>query len=258
MNIQHERITSLCEALMLAEMPNAYADLAQTAAQQDTSYVDYLQQTLQAEYNAKRVRQQSTLVRLAGFPALKLLDDYDYKFAVGAPRKTITELASLSFIERAENVVFLGPSGVGKTHLAISLGYKATLAGYKVRFITAADLLLLLTTAQKQDKLKSTLQRSIVAPKLLIVDEVGYLPFSREQADLFFHVVAQRYEKGSIVLTSNLPFGQWQDIFASDSALTSAMLDRLLHHSTVVTIKGESYRLKEKRKAGLLEKETIS
>lgn len=258
MDIQQERLALLCEQLKLTDILNIYSDIAQKAAQREISYVDYLQQVLEGEVNAKQIRQQSTLVRLAGFPVIKSLDDYDYQFAVGAPKKTITELSSLSFIERAENVVLLGPSGVGKTHISIALGYKAALAGYKVRFTTAADLLLLLTTAKKQDKLKTTLQRSIVAPKLLIVDEVGYLPFSREQADLFFHVIAQRYEKGSIILTSNLPFGQWQDIFASDPALTSAMLDRLLHHSSVVTIKGESYRLKEKRKAGLLEKETIS
>jgi DNA replication protein DnaC len=258
MDIQQERLASLCEQLKLTNIVNIYSDIAQKAAQREISYVDYLQQVLEGEVNAKQLRQQSTLIRLAGFPTIKSLDNYDYQFAVGAPKKTITELSSLSFIERAENVVLLGPSGVGKTHISIALGYKAALAGYKVRFTSAADLLLLLTTAQRQDKLKTTLQRSIVAPKLLIVDEVGYLPFSREQADLFFHVIAQRYEKGSIILTSNLPFGQWQDTFASDPALTSAMLDRLLHHSTVVTIKGESYRLKEKRKAGLLEKEIIS
>jgi DNA replication protein DnaC len=257
MDIQNERIRELCTVLKLSEIAEVHASIAQKAARKDISYAAYLQQVLEAELHGKKARQRSINIRLAGFPSIKTLEDYDFKFAIGAPKKVIEELFSLTFIERTENIILLGPSGVGKTHLAIALGYKAALAGHKVRFITAADLLLMLATAKKQDKLKEVIQRNIVAPKLLIIDEVGYLPFTREQADLFFHVVANRYEKGAIVLTSNLPFGQWQDAFASDPALTSAMLDRLLHHSTVVTVKGESYRLKEKRKAGLLDSQVM-
>jgi DNA replication protein DnaC len=190
--------------------------------------------------------------RMAGFPAVKTLDEFDYKFASGAPKAMIKELSSLAFIERAQNVVLLGPSGIGKTHIAIALGYKAVQAGLKTRFISASDLILQLSTAQRQDKYKTTLQRSVVAPKLLIIDEIGYLPFDANESKLLFEVIAKRYEKGSIILTSNLPFGQWGQTFANDTALTSAMLDRILHHSHVLQFKGESYRLKEKRKAGLL------
>ena len=148
--------------------------------------------------------------------------------------------------------MLLGPSGVGKTHLALALGYRAVMAGIKVRFITAADLMIQLATANQQGKLKSYLQRGILAPKLLIIDEIGYLPFGRDEANLFFNVIAKRYENGSIVLTSNLPFSQWAGTFADDATLTAAMLDRLLHHCHVAQISGESYRLKNKKKAGVL------
>ena len=171
---------------------------------------------------------------------------------MGAPKKQIEALASLSFIQRKENIVLLGPSGVGKTHVAIALGYLATQAGFKTRFMTAADLLLQLDTAQRQGRLKQTLQRSVNGPSLLIIDEIGYLPMTRDQANLFFQVIVKRYEKGSIILTSNLSFGQWDETFAGNTALTSAMLDRILHHSHVIQIKGDSYRLREKRKAGVI------
>jgi DNA replication protein DnaC len=138
----------------------------------------------------------------------------------------VQELASLAFIERSENVVLLGPSGTGKTHIAVVLGYAATQAGIKVRFITAADLLMILTTAHWQNQLADALKRFVNPYRLLIIDEIGYLPMSREQANLFFQVIARRYERGSLIVTSNLPFGQWDQTFAEDATLTAAMLDR--------------------------------
>jgi DNA replication protein DnaC len=195
------------------------------------------------------------LTGVAGFPAIKTLDQYDFAFATGAPRKQIMELASLAFIERGENVVFLGPSGVGKTHIAIALGYLATQKGFKTRFLTAADLVPMLEAAQRQGRYREVMHRAVNAYKLLVVDEIGYhLPLNREQANLFFQVVARRYEHGSMILTSNLTFGSWDGAFGGDSVLTAAMLDRVLHHATIITINGESYRLKDKRKAGLLPK----
>ena len=183
---------------------------------------------------------------------IKHLEDYDFNFATGAPRKQLLELASLAFIERTDNLVLLGPSGVGKSHLAISLAYKAIMRGFKVRFITAADLMLQLAMAKKQDRLDTYLKRSILAPKLLVIDEIGYLPFGRAEANLFFNVIAKRYETGSVIVTSNLPFSQWSTAFADDQTLTAALLDRLLHHAHIVQISGNSYRLKDKKMAGIV------
>jgi len=252
MNLQGERIHALCEVLKLSGVATAYGALADTAVTTESSYTDYLEHCLRAEQDARQQRSRSVLVKMAGLPAIKLLDDYDFRFAVGAPKKQLHELATLAFIERRENVVLLGPSGVGKTHLAIALGYLATQAGLKTRFLSAADLLLQLDTAQRQGRLKQVMRRSVNGPSLLIIDEIGYLPMTREQANLFFQVIATRYEKGSMILTSNLSFGQWDETFAGNTALTSAMLDRILHHAHVIHIRGDSYRLKDKRKAGVV------
>lgn len=181
---------------------------------------------LAVETSDRAVRTNDMLLKFAGLPAIKTLDGYDFKFASGAPKKQLMELTGLAFVERVENIIFLGPSGVGKSHLAMSLGYKAVSAGIKTRFITAADLMMQLSTAKKQDRLDSYLKRIVMAPKLLIIDEIGYLPFGREEASLFFNVIAKRYERGSVIVTSNLPFSQWSGAFANDTRLVAALLDR--------------------------------
>jgi DNA replication protein DnaC len=251
MNVQNERIQSACSALTLSAIAQQYSELAQAAVDTDASYTDFLENCLKAEQAERRSRSQSMLTKLAGFPAIKLIDDYDFKFAAGAPKKTVQTLQSMAFVQRKENVIFLGPSGVGKTHLAIALGYLATQSGIKVKFTTAADLVLQLEKAQQQGRFDQYMKRSMSGPSILIIDEVGYLPLQGNQANLFFQVIAKRYEHGSIILTSNLSFGEWDSTFAGNSALTAAMLDRLLHHAHVVQIKGDSYRLKDKRKAGV-------
>ena len=252
MNLQHERIAALCEQLSLSSVATHYPALAQQAATQDNSFTDFLEAVLKTESGTRQIRSRSVLSRMASFPALKTLDDFDFGFAASVPKRTIQELASLAFVERHENIVLVGPSGVGKTHLAIALGYLATQAGLKTRFYSAADLALLLASGARQGKLKEVMHRAVMSYRLLIIDEIGYLPLDRDQANLFFQVIAKRYEKGSVIVTSNLAFGQWDSAFAGDSTLTAALLDRLLHHSHIVPIQGESYRLKDKRKTGIL------
>lgn len=258
MNLQHARIAELCRALKLEGLANGWQHLAQQAATTESSFADFLEQVLGAETAVRSERTRATLLKLATLPSIKTLEQYDFGFATGAPRAQLQELASLAFIERAENIVLLGPSGVGKSHLATALAYRAVMAGIKTRFITAADLMLQLATARNQGRLKGYLNRAVLGPRLLVVDEIGYLPFGREEANLFFNVVAKRYERGSMILTSNLPFTQWASTFADDQTLTAAMLDRLLHHSHIVQISGESYRLKDKRKAGAAPRKTAA
>ena len=250
MNLQHDRIAALCSELKLYRVAADWSPIAQEIAREELSLGDFLERLLNGESGARGERQRQTLLKLATMPGIKTLEQFDFAFASGAPRAQIQELAALTFIARAENIVLLGPSGVGKSHIALALAHRAVMAGIKTRFITAADLMLQLATAKSQGRLKEYFNRAILGPRLLVVDEIGYLPFGREEANLFFNVVAKRYERGSMILTSNLPFTQWATAFADDATMTAALLDRLLHHAHIVQITGESYRLKDKRKAG--------
>lgn len=252
MNLQLQRIQHACEVLKLPAIATEWSAMADHSAAQNKSFADFLENLLNTELDARLRRTREMLLKTAGLPAIKHFDDYDFRFATGAPRKQLQELTSLAFIERQENIVLLGPSGVGKSHLAIALAYSAIMRGIKVRFISAADLMLQLATAKKQGRLEAYLKRSVLSPKLLVIDEIGYLPFGRDEANLFFNVIAKRYEQGSVIVTSNLPFSQWSTAFADDQTLTAALLDRLLHHAHIVQISGNSYRLKGKRTAGVI------
>lgn len=250
MDLVSARITHLCERLKLGTVSTEWPAMAETAVREEASLGEFLERLLAAECEARDRRSREVLLKLATLPAIKTLETYDFAYASGAPKKQIGELASLAFIERAENIVLLGPSGVGKTHLASALALKATQAGIKTRFISAADLMMQLATAKAQDRLREYMNRAVLGPKLLVIDELGYLPFGRDEANLLFHVIAKRYERAATIVTSNLPFAQWATALADDATLTAALLDRLLHHAHIVQIAGESYRMKDKRKIG--------
>jgi DNA replication protein DnaC len=253
MNSQHEIIKDACDQLKLYAMMDNYSVVAQQAADDKLNYSDFLSNLLTQELADKKQRRQQMLSRISGFPAIKTLDNFDYEFNTSVNKKKLAELSSLAFIERKENILLLGPSGVGKTHIAIALGYAAVNKGIRTHFITAADLLLQLQAAASQHKISNYLKQHVAKTKLLIIDEIGFLPMNKDQAHLFFQLIAKRYDKNlPIILTSNLPFGQWGQVFADDHAVTAAILDRLLHFSHVLSIEGNSYRLKNKIKAGII------
>ncbi|KWS99206.1 IS21-like element ISPsy4 family helper ATPase IstB, partial [Pseudomonas syringae] len=185
MNLQHARLTELCKGLKLERVGVDWPHLAQQAASGEDSFADFLEKLLAAETDARSERSRQALLKTAALPAVKTLEQYDFAFATGVPRAQLQELAALSFVGRAENIVFLGPSGVGKSHLAIALAYRAVMAGIKTRFVTAADLMLQLTAAHRQERLKEYFSRVVMAPGLLVIDEIGYLPFGRDEANLF-------------------------------------------------------------------------
>jgi DNA replication protein DnaC len=187
----------------------------------------------------------STRMRYAGFPLKKRIEEFDYSFQPTIDPAVIRDLTTLRFIQQAENIVFLGPPGVGKTHLAIGLGCTAIEAGFQVLFINASVLIERLKEAYHQDQLDRYLKK-LVKPKLLIIDEVGYLPFDSAAAYCFFQLISRRYERGSTIFTSNKSFGEWGEIF-QDHVIAAAILDRVLHHCTTMNIRGQSYRMKDRK-----------
>lgn len=244
------QLISLLEKMKMAHLASQLETVCEQAAKRDLAYKEFLAEALGTEWTGRHLKGVEARLALARFPWVKTLDQFDFTFQPSLDRKVVRELAGLSFVERAENVILLGPPGVGKTHLAIALGVKAAEAGHRVLFLTLESLLTRLARARLENRLDRQLQQ-FVYPRVLILDEMGYLPMTREEASLFFRLLTRRYEKASLILTSNKSFVDWGEIF-NDQVLATAILDRLLHHATTLNIKGESYRLKEKRKAGLL------
>lgn len=246
----YEQLHNQLLRLKLTHMADQLDPLAQQAAKEAWSYLDFFARLLDGEIAARYARDVTMKTKLAHFPFAKTLDEFDFAFQPSINERQIRELATMRFVANGENVLLLGPPGVGKTHLAIALGMAAIAQSISVYFLSVADLLDLLHKDAQEDRLSHRLQ-TLCKPKLLILDEMGYFPLDRMAAQFLFQLVSRRYLKGSIILTSNKSFADWGDIFA-DQVLATALLDRLLHHATTVNIRGNSYRLRERRKAGVL------
>jgi DNA replication protein DnaC len=230
--------------LKLSFIAGHYAELAQQAAQKEWSHLDYLARLVEGEADVRRDRATKSRIRLARFPVIKTVDQFRWDWPTRINRLQVQNHFRLQFLSDKSNLIFLGGVGLGKTHLATALGYTACLQGYSVLFASAIDVINTLAAARSAGRLKAELKK-YTKPALLILDELGYLPIDKVGADLLFQVISLRYEQGAIIITSNRAFKEWPTIFNHDSTLTSAILDRLLHHAETVIIEGKSFRMKD-------------
>jgi DNA replication protein DnaC len=244
------QIEHYMRALHLKGMLAHYQELSDRATEAKLCYEEYLALLIEEEFKRRQEGSIKARVGKAHFPYLKSIEEFDFSFQPGLKEKEIIRLGSLAFIEKSGNVIFLGPPGVGKTHLSVGLGLKACTAGYRVVFSTVQKLLEELVIAQRE----GTVMEKILAYsrlQLLIIDELGYMPITREQANLLFQLISMRYEKGSVILTSNYNFDEWGKIF-EDNVVAAAIIDRLVHHAEIFYINGGSYRVRDKLKKARL------
>ncbi|RCW41080.1 DNA replication protein DnaC [Halopolyspora algeriensis] len=234
----------LTRTLKAPSLASAVERLAERARTEQWSYEEFLASCLQREVAAREAHGGEGRIRAARFPARKSLEEFDFDHQRSVARETITHLGTLDFIAAKDNAVFLGPPGTGKTHLAIGVGIRACQAGHRVAFATAAEWVARLAESHHAGTLQHELTKLGRIP-LIIVDEVGYIPFEAEAANLFFQLVSSRYERASMIVTSNKPFGRWGEVFGDD-VVAAAMIDRLVHHAEVISLKGDSYRLKDR------------
>lgn len=240
----YNKLLSNFEELKLDKIRDIYPSYIENAVKNQLSLTDLLYELTSKEIQYRDERASQIQVTVSAFPYKKEIEDFDFDYQPSINKNQILELNTLGFIERCENVLFLGPSGVGKTHLAVSLGITSAKKRHSVYFISCHDLITQLNKAHYENKLENRLKH-FSKYEVLIIDEIGYLPLDKQGANLFFQLIAKRYEKHPTIITTNMTFNKWGEVF-SDNTLANAILDRLLHHSTIINIKGSSYRIKDK------------
>src|SRR5215813_935984 len=238
------RLDAQLDALHLAHVKGNYQALATTAAQKQLSHLAYLAELIEGEASVRETRAIERRIKNARFPVLKTMEDFQWNWPKKINRPQIQNLFRLAFIATNTNIVFISTVGLGKTHISIALGHAACVGGHSVLFTTAVDIINTLAAAQSAGRLKHEFRRYL-KPSVLIIDELGYLPIDKHGADLLFQIISQRYERAPILFTTNRAYKHWSQIFNNDSTLTSAILDRILHHAETVIIEGKSFRMKD-------------